>query len=60
MEKLNAFIKIFCRNELAVGLTTPRVRAYRSQQTKALESQKEWRPWKNSRKDKTLNDKYSG
>ncbi|KAL5274492.1 hypothetical protein ACFFRR_000922 [Megaselia abdita] len=45
------------KRELSVGLTTPRVRAHRAQQSRLTDSGKRWKPWKRKQADKTVTDK---
>ncbi len=42
---------------MSVGLTTPRVRAHRSQNAKAPEPLKPWRPWKKKTDGKSVTEK---
>ncbi|XP_069968935.1 uncharacterized protein [Bactrocera oleae] len=45
------------KRDMSVGLTTPRVRAHRSQNAKAPEPLKPWRPWKKKTDGKSVTEK---
>ncbi|XP_036323621.1 uncharacterized protein LOC118737306 isoform X1 [Rhagoletis pomonella] len=45
------------KRDMSVGLTTPRVRAHRSQHTKTPEPLKPWRPWKKKSDEKSVTEK---
>lgn len=55
--KINLSFTLHQNRDMSVGLTTPRVRAQRSQSAKAPEPLKPWRPWKKKTHEKSVTEK---